>query len=457
MRIDWSSYLFSPGVTKTKNRKLFFHNSFLFLAALSIAFYARIFCSVTGAPSGLIHAHLVIVPVVGLVTLIKTKIRDGYQIQLLWLMLTGLFSLFTVMIASCFVNEAALINGIFQFMMLGEPFMLLLIILCLPSDIKQVKTFQKWFIYSSFANMILAFVQWPLLRAGIISAGGLDATDGMAGVFFVSGAGNYVSATVSMYFGLYYLLFFKTIPLWFRWVTFSLAFFQLMLSDSKQVLFALLVGWLILILINIKDIQRTLTWLISFLLTGLALYWCTYNLETFAAFQNYLDKDGVYGPNGAATLGKTAALRIIPTYYESFWNWLLGLGPGHTVTRLGGWLLEENWNIFGPLGATIHPASGDVLDAYYNNWIAMESTMFSPMFGWAGIWGDVGFVGLAVYLLLFIITWHYLCYDGFSKFLLLTVAVFGFIFTQMEEPGYMLYTFALIGIRWHEHRCKQRS
>ncbi|MDR9403215.1 MAG: hypothetical protein RI580_07230 [Halothece sp. Uz-M2-17] len=456
MTINRSYHLSVPQSTK-QTKRLFFQNSFLFLTVLSITFYARIFCSVTGAPSVLIHAHLILVPLVCFITLITTKIRGKQQLQIIWLFLTALFWLFTVMIASCFLNEAGLINGIFQFLMLGEPFILLLIILCLPSQIQVIKSFKKWVIWSSFANMIFAFIQWPLLRAGMISAGGLDATDGMAGVFFVSGAGNYVSATISMYFGLYYLFYVKNSPLWLRWVTLGLAFFQLLLSDSKQVLFALIVGWFILIFVHIKDIQRTFAWIISFLISGFAFYWCTYNLEAFAAFKNYIDRDGIYAPDGAATLAKTAAFRIIPTYYESFWNGLLGLGPGHTVTRLGGWLLQENWNVFGPLGATIHPASGDVLSAYYNNWLAMESTMFAPLFGWAGIWGDLGFIGLTVYLLLFIITWHYLCFDGFSKFLLLTVIAFGFIFTQMEEPGYMLYTFALIGLRWHERRSQLRG
>jgi hypothetical protein len=148
---------------------------------------------------------------------------------------------------------------------------------------------------------------------------------------------------------------------------------------------------------------------------------------------------------------------LIPTFYQTSLNWLLGLGPGHTAGRLGGWLLKENWAILGPLGATIHPASTAMLDAYFGSWLALESTMFCPMFFWAGIWGDLGFAGLGAYLLLGVIIWRYVCVDNFCRFLLLSVAGFGFIFTQMEEPGYMFYTAALIGLRWHEHNTQLRS
>jgi hypothetical protein len=130
----------------------------------------------------------------------------------------------------------------------------------------------------------------------------------------------------------------------------------------------------------------------------------------------------------------------------------VGLGPGHTVGRLGGWLIKENWNILGPLGATVHPLSNDMWLEVYQNWIALESTMFSPFFGWAGLWGDLGLLGLGIYLYLGWTVWHYLCPDDLSKFLLLSVAGFGLIFTQMEEPGFMLYSAFLIGTRWHEQQ-----
>jgi hypothetical protein len=83
--------------------------------------------------------------------------------------------------------------------------------------------------------------------------------------------------------------------------------------------------------------------------------------------------------------------------------------------------------------------------------------MFSPLFGWAGIWGDLGFLGLATYLWLGWLVWQKLCLDDFSKFLLLTIVVNGLILSQMEEPGYMLYIAMIIGLQWQEQRISSLS
>lgn len=437
-----------------KSKKGFYNGTTLVIAAFSTAFYSRIFCALTRAPSALNHLHFLVLPFATAIILITAKPKDRQQITIVQTLLLGLMVLFGIMIASALLNSAGLVNAIFSFLILGEPFILLAAIICLPMSVGSFHRFRKWIIISSFANMILAFIQWPLLKFGKITAGGLDATDGMAGVFFVSGAGNYVSTTVSIYFGAYYFIFAKAAPLWLRVITLLGTLFQLQLSDSKQVLLALSGGGFLLILCTMKNIGKTLAYFIGFIVLIVLFFWCVQNLEAFNAFKNYIDKGGVWGSDGEAIRIKPIAFNIIVRYFQSPLNWLLGLGPGHTVGRLGGWLIKENWAILGPLGATQHPASEAVLREYFSSWLAMESTMFCPMFGWAGIWGDLGFSGLGAYLFLAWIVWHYLCFDNFSKFLLLGTAMFGFIFTQMEEPGYMLYTSALIGLHWHEKKLK---
>jgi hypothetical protein len=133
------------------------------------------------------------------------------------------------------------------------------------------------------------------------------------------------------------------------------------------------------------------------------------------------------------------------------------LGPGHTVGRLGGWMIENYWSLLGPLGATKSPASAAVWAAVSRSWLGDQSSFFSPLFGWAGIWGDYGPVGLAVYLYLSALIWHYFCLDDFSKFLVLCVISFGLVFSQMEEPGYMLFVACLIALRWHDIQRKNHK
>lgn len=88
------------------------------------------------------------------------------------------------------------------------------------------------------------------------------------------------------------------------------------------------------------------------------------------------------------------------------------------------------------------------------SWLANDSSFFAPFFGWAAIWGDSGILELATYLYLCAIVWTRICPDNLSRYLMLTVAAHGFIFTQMEEPGFMLFIASLIGLRWQEKKAE---
>ena len=208
----------------------------------------------------------------------------------------------------------------------------------------------------------------------------------------------------------------------------------------------------ILLAFNYENIQRTVSLLLFSCLGSATFYWGIQNLSFLNGFKNYLEKDGAYGSDGVATQIKLLPFHVIPTHYESGFNWFLGLGPCHTVDRFGGWLVQEYHSILSPLGVTSHPVTGEIWTAVYSNWIAMESTVFSPFFGWAGIWGNLGILGLLAYISLGAIVWNYFCFDALSKFFLISIVLFGFIFTQMEEPGFMLFTVTLLGFRWHENR-----
>lgn len=441
-----------PFSSRTPNTKSI-PNTAVILFAFSIAFYVRIITSLTPLPAALNHAHLLLVPAASVAVLMTTRTTNFKQIQITFELLGGIFCLLTVSLASAFLNDAGMINAVFLFLMLGEPFLLLAAVISLPLSAENIHRLRQWVIASSFINMISALIQWPLINAGLLLANGFNATDGMGGVFFVSGAGNYVSATVSLYFALYYFTA-KESPLWLRLTTCFGAAIQFHLSDAKQVLLAFFLGWLVLTLANLKDLRKFLIHMAIIAFTTAIVIWCIDNVEVFAAFKNYANKQGAYGADGAATQIKLAPFTIIPTYYESVLNWFLGLGPGHTVGRLGGWLLSENWHILSPLGATVHNVSGELWTMVYDNWIAVESTLFSPFFGWAGIWGDLGLLGIGAYLFLGLAVLRNVCVNDLGRFLVFSVAAFGLIFTQMEEPGFMLYCTTLLGLQWHEKQIQ---
>jgi hypothetical protein len=147
----------------------------------------------------------------------------------------------------------------------------------------------------------------------------------------------------------------------------------------------------------------------------------------------------------------------LPTFYKSALNWLIGLGPGHTVGRLGGWMVWEYKSLLAPLGLTTSKASVAVWSATNASWLGNKSSWFSPLFGWAGIWGDLGFAGLGTYLYLWWTVWKKACIGDLSKFFTLTILVYGFIMTQIEEPGYMLYMTGIIALCWQTQQQRESS
>ncbi|PSB06683.1 hypothetical protein C7B62_22175 [Pleurocapsa sp. CCALA 161] len=425
----------------------------LIILAFCLVFYGRIFITLTSAPAILIHAHFVVVPLIMGIALATATAKNSQQSMLVHSLLGGMLIFLIAILVSAIWNRASFINAIISFMMLGEPMMFLVTIVCIPMSVKSFSRLKNWLMASVGINFLLAAVQKPLIDGGKIDAQGFDGTDGCGGVFFVSGAGNYVSASVSLAFALYFLANGKNFPLWVRVTTMLAASWQLLFSDSKQLIFAYFLAWIILIIFNFKDVGKTIQLLLGIMITGMIFFWCVQNLEAFNAFTAWARPD-LYGKNGDAWFTKLYSVKAILAEFKSPANWLFGLGPGHTVSRLGAWFLQDYSLILKPLGATttsIGVQSREFIDSF---WLATGSSLFSPIFGWAGIWGDLGLLGLGAYMYLASLIWQYFGVDNSLKITLLATLVLGFVFTQLEEPGYMLFLSMLLGLAWHEKRLK---
>jgi len=448
-------YFHSPTINQPKKKGLI-DNTSLIIFAFSVVFYSRIFCSITHAPSILNIAHFAIVPFVLVVVLLTSQAKDRQQIAIVYSFLFAIIFFLVVVLASALWNNTGLINAIVSFMMLCEPFIFLLAIVCIPMSLKSITRIKKWLIWSALINFVLAAFQKPLIDAGKLYANGFNGTDGCGGVFFVSGAGNYVSASVSVAFALYFFTNEKTFPLWMRIVAIIAAFWQILFSDSKQIVLAYLIAWGLLVVVNIQDIGKTIKLLSAIAIFGYGFLWCIQNVEAFLAFTAWARPE-LYGPDGYAWYTKFYSVRSILSHYQSPLDWLFGLGPGHTVSRLGVWFLKDYSSILKPLGATTNPISQEAMNFCGSSWLCSGSTFFMPIFGWAGIWGDLGLLGVGAYLFLGYLAWQYFGLDDSSKITSLAVFVLGFIFTQMEEPGFMLFIVLILGIVWQERQLKKQT
>ncbi|WP_219904644.1 hypothetical protein [Stenomitos frigidus] len=407
-----------------------------------------------GAPAAINFLHFVVVPLACGIVLVQTRVKHRQQISTSKALFMGLLILFGITVASAILNGAGAINALVDFLLLTEPFLLLLTITCIPFSAKDLKRFKGWLLGFGFANLLLALVERVLIDAHILDHTKLTVEDNVQGVFYLSYGGHVVSANVSLIFCIYFFLRVKTAPLWLRLAVVVATLLQIQVADAKQVLLVAVAAWLLLIVSRSKNIVLVIKYAIAASIVLPILWWCIQNVDAFGAYKAWINRD-IYGPNGDATLLKTGPLRIIPTYYESALNWFLGLGPGHTVGRLGGWLLKDYEALLKPFGATTHPVTDVIWATYNGNYL--DSTMFSPFWGFAGVWGDLGFLGLLSYLYLWFLAWTRLCPTDSCRFILLNVIVNGFILTLMEEPGFMLSVAALIGLQWHEWQVAKRA
>ncbi len=426
-------------------------NSNLVLFGVATALFPRVLTALK-IPSAINFLHFATIPLACGSVLLNSRSKDPKQIALSKNLLLSLFLFLIVVFSSALLNDAGLVNAILDYLLLAEPFILILTIVSIPMTIDGYQRFRSWLLKAALINTLFAYVQKYVFHMDRLIGG----EDNVKGIFIGQGAGHVLGGSVALTFTVYYFVTAKTKPLWFRIAVVLACFNHILISDTKQVLLSFIVGYVLLYLINVKDLGKTLMYLILGVVFLCGFLWAAYNIEALQPYTVWIRPE-LYGPDGEATRLKFATFRIVPQHFHSPLNWLLGLGPGHTVGRLGGWMLDAYWNLLAPLGASRHPASWAVWRAVGDSWLGDQSSLFSPLFGWAGIWGDLGPLGLGTYFYMAFLVWRYVCVVEISKYLMLTVFAFGLVFSQLEEPGYTLFVASMVGLGWQDQRINVQS
>jgi hypothetical protein len=419
-----------------QNRQLLKSSSLIILTFV-VAFFPRVLAAMK-FPSVVNFLHFACILLLLGFTL--PRIRSRLQVQLSTQLLYGLYAIVLVISASAFWNNAGVMNIVLDFLLLSEPFILLLAIVGLRMSDRSIRRFHWVLIGSGLINLLFAYAQYFVLKVQVI--GGPDA---VKGVFLNQGAGHHVGGAVALTSAVY--MFNQPVIRSLGVRTFlAMAFVPqtFPMSDSKQVVVVFLGSIILLALTKVAKIVEVLKYMV---LAGLAIgivYWVIINL--FSDLRYWLKLTLLLDSFAA----KFSVFHIINHYFTTPINWLLGLGPGHTIGRLG-WLIPDYGQILKPLGVTSTPVTAAIFAENDTNPLTNAvtgSSMFSLTFSWAGIWGDLGLLGVGAYLYLWWVTWQKICVDQFSKFLVLNMLMFGGIFSWLEEPGYMLFVISIIGLQW---------
>lgn len=439
-----------PQKKQTQKRKGYISSSNLVLIAYATALFPRVLMMFK-FPSAVNFLHFAMIPFACGVVLLKAKSKDQAQLANTQALLMSLLLLLTIEFASALLNDVGIINVVLSFLMWAEPFLLVLAIISIPMSLKTFQRFRRWVLGFAFFNLGFALIQKFVLkwdRCGC-SPGGWSDGDAIKGVFINQGSGHVVSASVCATIGIYFFITAKDRPLWLRSLVGIAGIGNIILSQANQVVVVMAGGFVLLSLVNLKDIGKALAYLIGITIFASAFAWAIYNVEGLETFQTWIRPE-LYGPDGEASKLKFSGIWITIQYFTSPLNWFLGFGPGHTIDRLGGWMLRDFSDLLTPLGAT-RSLVGEAVWLYIaSSWLGGGSSFFAPFFGWAAIWADLGFLGLGAYLYVCAITWTRICPDDISRYILLTVCIHGFIFTQMQEPGFMAFIASLIGLRCQE-------
>ena len=403
----------------------------LVLLTFASVFFSRLLTTM-GAPGLVNFLHFALVPILFVILCYKVspKLRP---------ILVGMGVLLVAIVFSALMNGAGFVNVVLDFLLLAEPFLLLAAMVNIPWSLSSVRHFRHWLLLFIVVDVLLAYFQRFAL-------GFVD--DGVTGVFGENGA--HTAAAVAFIGGIYFFARLTELSVILR-VTIALSWAAVIIfADAKQVIVAVLAALVVLAIIKWKHFSSTLRY-VALLGVGIVItVWLASTI--FPALTNWADaskiRDGLEQ--------KLQVFSIFASFYHLPFNWVFGLGPGHTVGRLA-IMLPDYYQYFQPLGATTSPATQEVLTTSQASYVTNSTTgssMWSLQFSWAGIWGDLGLLGVGTYFCLWWLVWRNLASTDFSRFLLVIILVFGAIFFWLEDPGFMLFIVSLIGLEWQEHQNK---
>jgi len=407
------------------------------IAAVATAAMSRLLVAWGVAPSLLNFCHFPLVcgaVVLAILRPSQTPHRAANKVG------AGVLGMLALCLLSWLVGGGEPARPFFTWLVFCEPFLLVYAILRRPPPPK---------VAARIWDMILglAAVQFVL---GIYQAATIGTGDTVQGTFIGQGAGAHIAGAICLT-GVMITVArspHASRPLYkFAWLAAAgLLFLIPILGDANQATAAFLPGMGIIFLSS-RDVKPSQ--LILPCLCALALVCAGFLF--YPPLQRLADEDILT----RGIRGKTEAfVWVAGAMSHSPAGWVVGLGPGNTVSRVA--LLSVGATVKGDspirlLGLKMAPITHDLLLKTKNNWMYASSSAWSGISSWLGVLGDLGIAGVALYLWIGYLLWRASRTDGgwragVSRASLLMAGLLGGLYSWLEEPGYTLVAATVIGL-----------
>ena len=352
--------------------------------------------------------------------------------------LFGSAALFLFSYLSWIINGGEILRPVMNWLVFCEPFLLIYAVVRMPSSSSRNRSLY-WLLFG------VAFLQVPLVIWQVLNIGWGDYA---AGSFVGMGAGAHVAGAVALVGSVMCLArSFSTAIMKKRliWLTAGVVLFVIpVLADAKQVIIAFLPA-LFLLLFTTLTIHWKRAVLVLPVLSGAVLGSFSYYRPLRMVLDWTLISQGAFG--------KIEALYLIARKFQARpAGWFLGLGPGNSISRIAFLAIEESVVKPGSPTNLVElrpaPATRELLQLTASNWLFSASSVWSGISSWLGLFGDLGFPGIGIYI--WICTWLWKNMPrghsweaAAARAVMVMAGVLGFLFSWLEEPGFML-TVALV-------------
>jgi hypothetical protein len=352
----------------------------------------------------------------------------------------GLLAFLLVCLISWLLNTGEVLRPLFDWLVFMEPFLAIYTLVMAPPPLRFRNRY--WIFVGALAALQFPFGIWQFITLGW--------SDVVQGTFIGQGAGAHIAGgcallgvLIAIGVAVYETSFGKKAALLSGA---ALLFVIPVLGDAKQAILAFVPAFLV-----------TLAGASKFKLTRLVvptLVGCSF---LFAAFELYqplqLILNGKLISQGVS--GKTAGVITLARFLtKTPTGWLFGIGPGNSVSRValltsGGMVSSDS--PLSSLGLRVSPTTDELIRTTDTNYVYSSSSAFSTQGSWQGLIGDVGPIGLAVYVMLGWTIWRTIrgatgWRPVVAQSAIVMSVLLGGIYSWLEEPGFTLLVAFILGL-----------